>query len=149
MKEVELEMHRSIDNLGKFSVTLKIDSESHLDDEAVIQLLTDIMNRVGHACLEGGADMIGHIKSCAYDNEDRMCSANLTSFRVGVEHENKLQGQGVRSGYVMLHVIVHGLWDPQVRDLSLDQIENVMGAKGLNYRIIRDYYEKEKRVSDV
>lgn len=149
MKEIELDMHRSIDNLGKFSVSLKIDSDLQLDDESVINLLKDIMNRVGHSCLEAGADMIGHIKSCAYDKEDRVCSANLTSFRVGVEHENKLQGRGMRSGYVMLHVIVHGLWDPQVREISLAQIDDVMRINGLSYRIIRDYFESEKRVSDV
>ena len=149
MKEIELDMHRSIDNLGKFSVNLKIDSDKRLDDAAVIQLLNEIMNRVGHSCMESGADMIGHIKSCAYDNEERMCSANLTSFRVGVEYENNLQGHGMRSGYVMLHVIVHGLWDPQVRDISMAQIDEIMQANELDYRIIRDYFEEEKRVNEI
>ncbi|MGE4274535.1 MAG: hypothetical protein AB7E27_00560 [Candidatus Methanomethylophilaceae archaeon] len=147
MKEVELDRHRSIDQLGKFSVNLKIDTPRNVPDQEVADILTQLLNRVGHACLDNGADMIGHIKSCAHGIDDRMCSANLTSFRVGVELENKLQGEGIDSGYIMLHVIVHGLWDPQVRELSLEEIDRLMSDHGLGYRIIRDFYETEKRVS--
>ncbi|MDD3399031.1 MAG: hypothetical protein PHW93_05485 [Candidatus Methanomethylophilaceae archaeon] len=146
MKEVDLDMHRSIDQLGKFSVNLKIDTGRNVPDQEVEAILTDILNRVGHACLDNGADMIGHIKSCAHGIDERVCSANLTSFRVGVELENKLRGDGIDSGYIMLHVIVHGLWDPQVRDISLKEIDTIMHEHGLSYRIIRDFFETEKRV---
>lgn len=146
MREVDLDMHRSIDQLGKFSMNLKIDSDRNVPDHEVETILTEILNRVGHACLDNGADMIGHIKSCAHGIDERVCSANLTSFRVGVELENKLLGEGIDSGYIMLHVIVHGLWDPQVREISLKEIDRTMNEHGLSYRIIRDFFETEKRV---
>ncbi|MCL1984559.1 MAG: hypothetical protein FWG58_04080, partial [Methanomassiliicoccaceae archaeon] len=81
MKDVELEMHRSIDELGKFSVTLKIDTERGLTSEKVCALLSQMMTDVTKACFDAGADMIGHVKSCAHNagSENEICTANLTS----------------------------------------------------------------------
>lgn len=44
-------------------------------------------------------------------------------------------------------VIVHGIWDPEVREQSLEAIEAVFRKYGLSYEIIRDFYEKEKGVA--
>ncbi len=137
----ELEMHRSLDQLGKFSVTVTVDTERRLPDEEVEELLGKMLERVGRRCLDEGAGLIGHIKAYAQDRGEGMCSANLTSFRVGVESENRLGGEGWQEGDIMLHVIVHGLWDPEVRKLTLDELQGVMGEHGLRYRILRDYFE--------
>ena len=150
MNDVDLDMHRSIDKLGKFSVTLKIDTERCMDSIEICSLLSDMMIDVTQACFDNGADMIGHVKSCAHnaDDDSRICSANLTSFRTGVKTNDMMDGAQFNGGYVMLHVIVHGLWDPQVRDISLDAIEKLMLSKRLEYRVIRDFFESEKRVRD-
>jgi hypothetical protein len=147
MKDVELDMHRSIDELGKFSVTLKIDTESDIDSSDVCSLLSEMMINVTKACFDKGADMIGHVKSCAHNAEDetRICTANLTSFRTGVRTNDMMHGK-FNGGYIMLHVIVHGLWDPQVREISLASIDALMRSKGLEYRVMRDFFESEKRV---
>jgi len=150
MKEIERDMHRSIDELGKFSVTLKIDTEKELSSKYMCDLLTDMMLDVTKACFAGGADMIGHVKSCAHnaDDADGICSANLTSFRTGVKVNDMMHGRMFCAGYLMLHVIVHGLWDPQVREISLSSIDALMKKHGLEYRVMRDFFESEKRVKD-
>jgi hypothetical protein len=148
MKEIELDMHRSIDELGKFSVTLKIDTERSMSSAEICALLEDMMMNVTKACFDAGADMIGHVKACAHnaDDEKNICTANLTSFRTGVRTNDMMSGTLFSEGYVMLHVIVHGLWDPQVREISLASINGLMGSYGLEYRVMRDFFESEKRV---
>jgi len=147
MKDVELDMHRSIDELGKFSVSLKIDTERDIISTEVCSLLSEIMMNVTKACFDAGADMIGHVKSCAHnaDDEIRICTANLTSFKTGIKTNDMMHGT-FNGGYIMLHVIVHGLWDPQVREISLASIDALMRTKGLEYRVMRDFFESEKRV---
>ncbi|MDR0778743.1 MAG: hypothetical protein LBE48_04830 [Methanomassiliicoccaceae archaeon] len=150
MKDVELDMHRSIDELGKFSVTLKIDTERDIHSDDVCALLERMMMNVTKACFDEGANMIGHVKSCAHNAEDEnsICTANLTSFRTGVKTNDMMNGRPFNSGYIMLHVIVHGLWDPQVREISLRTIQKLMPSYGLEYRVMRDFFESEKRVKD-
>jgi len=150
MKDIELDMHRSIDSLGKFSVTLKIDTERKMSSGELCGLLERIMLDVTKACFDKGADMIGHVKSCAHNADDEMniCSANLTSFKKGVMTNDMMHGNAFSGGYIMLHVIVHGLWDPQVREISLAAIKELMSSRGLEYRVMRDFFESEKRVKD-
>jgi hypothetical protein len=147
MKDVELDMHRSIDELGKFSVTLKIDTERDISSKEICLLLEEMMMNVTKACFDAGADMIGHVKSCAHnaDDEIRICTANLTSFKIGIRTNDMMNGI-FNGGYIMLHVIVHGLWDPQVREISLASIDSLMNSKKLEYRVMRDFFESEKRV---
>ena len=148
MSDIELDMHRSIDALGKFSVTLKIDTERDMTSDDVCKLLETMMMSVTKACFDNGADLIGHVKSCAHngDDEKNICTANLTSFRTGVKVNDMMNGTLFNSGYIMLHVIVHGLWDPQVREISLAKIQELMSSKGLEYRVMRDFFETEKRI---
>ena len=150
MKDPELDMHRSIDGLGKFSVTLKVDTERDINSNEICDLLSNMMIDVTKACFDNGADMIGHVKSCAHngDDETRICTANLTSFKTGVRTNDMMSGTKFSGGYIMLHVIVHGLWDPQVREISLPVIDGLMSDRGLEYRVLRDFFETEKRVKD-
>ncbi|MDR2866871.1 MAG: hypothetical protein LBV13_05690 [Methanomassiliicoccaceae archaeon] len=148
MKEIELDMHRSIDELGKFSVTLKVDTERAMMSDDVCGFLSELMMNVTKACFNRGADMIGHVKSCAHnaDDDSKICTANLTSFRAGVRTNDMMSGDEFNSGYIMLHVIVHGLWDPEVREISLGVISDTMRSHDLEYRVMRDFFEMEKRV---
>jgi len=115
----------------------------------VCNLLNDMLTDVTRACFDKGADMIGHVKACAHnaDDEKNICTANLTSFKRGVMTNDMMNGTSFATGgYIMLHVIVHGLWDPQVREISLPVIDKIMKSAGLEYRVIRDFFESEKRV---
>ena len=147
---IELDMHRSIDELGKFSVTLKIDTERNIMPDELCMLLEEMMIAVTKACFDNGADLIGHVKSCAHNSDGggKICTANLTSFKTGVRTCDMMSGTPFSGGYIMLHVIVHGLWDPQVRDISLAEIGKIMSSYKLEYRIMRDFFESEKRVKD-
>ncbi|MDR0791430.1 MAG: hypothetical protein LBE47_02705 [Methanomassiliicoccaceae archaeon] len=148
MKDVELDMHRSIDELGKFSVTLKIDTERDIFPNDMCSILERMMIDITKACFDNGANMIGHVKACAHNADDgnNICTANLTSFRTGVRTNDMMNGMPFNSGYIMMHVIVHGLWDPQVREISLKAIDGLIPSYGLEYRVMRDFFETEKRV---
>ncbi|MCL2786063.1 MAG: hypothetical protein FWD81_02425 [Methanomassiliicoccaceae archaeon] len=146
MRDVELDMHRSLDELGKFSVTIKVDTERDIPSDEICALLEKMMISVTKACFDNGADMIGHVKSCAHNAgcDDKICSANLTSFKTGVRTNDMMCGTNFNGGYVMLHVIVHGLWDPQVMKISLTEIEKLMSSYDLEYRMMRNSFDAGK-----
>ncbi len=48
---------------------------------------------------------------------------------------------------VILHVIVHGIWDPVVRDVSMASIKEVCHEFDAEFEIVQDYYETEKSIS--
>jgi len=51
-------------------------------------------------------------------------------------------------GELIVHVIVHGMWDPQVREASLDFTKGFMAERSIEYEVVNDFYEKEKRIKD-
>jgi hypothetical protein len=146
MDDINLDMHRSIDELGKFSVKLELFPSPPLAEGPAEELVNAIMVDVTRRCLDEGADMIGHVKAFLHDLEGTMLRANLISFRIGVEMDNRLDSRTIEHGFLMFHIIVHGLWDPQVRDISIREIDRIMNERAIRYHILQDYYEKEKRV---
>jgi hypothetical protein len=44
-------------------------------------------------------------------------------------------------------VIVHGIWDPAVRDVSMNSISEVCREFDAEFDIVQDYYETEKSIS--
>ncbi len=140
MNEPQLDRHRSMDELGKFAVNLEM-TNVDLDSKGADELLRTVMTRVTEDCLEGGADFIGHVKGCLLTPDDRLLRANLVSMRTGVEVEDLLQDKGFKGGRLLLHVIVHGIWDPEVRRISLDAISRTMKECSIDHRIILDYCE--------
>lgn len=140
MTEPQLDRHRSMDELGKFAVNLEM-TNVDLDSTGADELLRTVMTRVTEDCLAGGADFIGHVKGCLLTPDDRLLRANLVSMRTGVESEDLLDGKGFKGGRMMLHVIVHGIWDPEVRRISLEAISSILKERSIEHRIILDYCE--------
>jgi len=138
--ELRLDRHRSMDELGKFSLNLEL-SGADLSDEEAQDLLETVMARATEDCFAGGADFIGHVKGCLLTKDDRIMRANIVSLRTGVESENLLDGKGFKGGRLMMHLIFHGIWDPEVRRITLDAVSRVMEERGLSYRLIQDYCE--------
>ncbi len=138
--DLRLDSHRSMDELGKFSVNLELHGVN-LSDEESQDLLETVMRQATEDCFAGGADFIGHVKGCLLTSDDRIVRANMVSIRTGVESENLLDGRGFQGGRLMMHLILHGIWDPDVRRITLDAISRVMDERGVGYRLIQDYCE--------
>jgi hypothetical protein len=66
---------------------------------------------------------------------------------VGVVITDGLEDELIDDMDVILHVIVHGIWDPVVRDVSMASIEKVCREFDAEFEIVQDYYEKEKGIS--
>ncbi len=145
-EEISLDMHRSIDELGKFSVEMEIWPNEPLDGKAAEALLRAIMIDSTQACMDGGADLVGHVKAFLADKEGGgTINANLIDLDLEMTLNNDMPG-GLGDGMLTLHIIVHGIWDPEVRRIAMSVIDDIMARHGIGYNVRYDYYEKEKRV---
>ena len=43
-----------------------------------------------------------------------------------------------------MHVIVHGIWDPEVREQTLEVLNDLAKKHDVKFQIIKDSYDKEK-----
>lgn len=147
-KERQLLTHRASDELGKFSMWLRLYIKEPLDAEGSEAMVLDLMSGITKECFAHGADMIGHIKSFLTSEEGSTISVSLIDLDIPPTVMNRFDGTLMRRGELIVHVIVHGMWDPQVREASLEFTKRFMAEKGIDYEVINDYYEKEKRIKD-
>lgn len=147
-KERQLLTHRASDELGKFSMWLRLYIKDPLDGERSEKMVLDLMNGITGECFARGADMIGHIKSFLTAEGGSTISVSLIDMDIPPTVQNRFDGTLMTRGELIVHVIVHGLWDPQVRETSLDFTKGFMAERSIDYEVINDFYEKEKRVKD-
>ncbi|MBI0582966.1 MAG: hypothetical protein ISF22_01930 [Methanomassiliicoccus sp.] len=143
-EDIHLAMHREADELGKFATQLRVHAPASLSREQAASVLGELLSLITKKCMDHGADLVGHIK-VFLKTADGAMSASLIDPERGpnVTHDF---GEGARfqDAEMTLHVIVHGIWDPEVREQSLEAIQAVFGRHGVSYEIIKDYYEKDK-----
>ncbi|MHC1680433.1 MAG: hypothetical protein AB9860_04175 [Methanomassiliicoccales archaeon] len=148
LKERQLLTHRASDELGKFSVWVRLYIKDPLDGEQSEKMVLDLMNGITKECFARGADMIGHVKSFLTAEGGSTISVSLIDMDIPPTVQNRFDGTKMMRGELIVHVIVHGLWDPQVRETSLEFTKGFMAERGIDYEVINDFYEKEKRVKD-
>lgn len=148
LKERQLLTHRASDELGKFSMWVRLYIKDPLDGERSEKMVLDLMNGITKECFARGADMIGHIKSFLTAEGGSTISVSLIDMDIPPTVQNRFDGTKMMRGELIVHVIVHGLWDPQVRETSLEFTKGFMAERGIDYEVINDFYEKEKRVKD-
>ncbi|MCX6651503.1 MAG: hypothetical protein NT131_07610 [Methanomassiliicoccales archaeon] len=147
-KERQLLTHRATDELGKFSMWLRLYIPDALDGKQSEDMVLDLLNRITMECFREGADMIGHIKSFLTAEGGSTISFSLIDLDIPPTVQNRFDGTLMNRGELIVHVIVHGMWDPQVRAASLDVTKIFMSERKIDYEIINDFYEKEKRIKD-
>lgn len=145
MNETEMSMHRPMDDLGKFSAVLKFDSTT-LGKMERSKLMNDLLNSIADACRDSKATIM-HVKACMYNEGERDVSdITYGDITLGdIERHDNMDGDLVNA-YVMVHTVVHGLWDPELMSVSMNAIEHAMSSNGMRYRILREFHETEKRV---
>jgi len=111
-------------------------------------MVLDLMNGITKECFARGADMIGHIKSFLTAEGGSTISVSLIDLDIPPTVQNRFDGTKMMRGELIVHVIVHGMWDPQVRETSLEFTKGFMSERAIDYEVINDFYEKEKRIKD-
>ncbi|HQN76265.1 MAG TPA: hypothetical protein PLQ92_05940 [Methanomassiliicoccales archaeon] len=147
-KERQLLTHRASDELGKFSMWLRLYITDPLDGARSEKMVLDLMNGITKECFARGADMIGHVKSFLTAEGGSTISVSLIDLDIPPTVQNRFDGTMMSRGELIVHVIVHGMWDPQVRETSLEFTKGFMAERSIDYEVINDFYEKEKRVKD-
>lgn len=146
-EDVHIAMHREADELGKFATQLKVHAPKAMSREEAAKVLGELLSTVTKSCMDHGADLVGHVKAFLKTANGAM-SASLIDPQRGPNITHDF-GHGVtfQDAELTMHVIVHGIWDPEVREQSLEAIETVFRKHGLSYEIIKDFYEKEKGIA--
>lgn len=144
--DLHLELHREADNLGKFAAKISLKAPRGMTKEEAKALMDALMVNITDQCLNKGADIIGHVKGFL-TSESGTIMASLVDPRIGTDITDDMSGSSFTSGELVVHAIVHGIWDPEVRDATVPIIKKVMDDFGVEYVVLQDYYETEKSIS--
>jgi hypothetical protein len=146
-EDIHLAMHREADELGKFAIQLRMHAPVSVDRERAARFLDELLVRITKNCMDHGADLVGHVKAFLKAPNGAM-SASLIELakRSNITHDFG-QEATFQDAELTIHVIVHGIWDPEVREQSLLAIEQMFKEHDLAYEIVKDYYEVEKGIA--
>ena len=145
-EEMHLDMHRAADELGKFATRMHVHPHEPISKQRTKEFLNSLLMTVTTDCMNHGADMIGHVKSFINATAGTLMGS-LVDLSVGVVITDGMEDEPIDEMDVILHVIVHGIWDPVVRDVSMDSIGRVCREFDAEFEIVQDYYETEKSIS--
>jgi len=144
-EELHLEMHRAADELGKFAAKMKIRDEAGITPDRAKKFMDSLLTTVTHECFASGADLIGHVKAFMH-SPDGSLMASLVDLGTGVQLTSGLSEKSFPEADVILHVIVHGIWDDKVRDATRAGIKRVIDQYEFKLEVLQDYYETEKSI---
>ncbi|MDD1772829.1 MAG: hypothetical protein LUQ09_07905 [Methanomassiliicoccales archaeon] len=142
--DLHLEMHRAVDELGKFSLHMKVDFGKGSSADKAISFVEELLIKATDACLHHGADLVGHVKAFMMVGDGGTVGFSLIHQNMKVNITRQLNGNVIERAEVIVHVIVHGIWDPEVREQTLEALEEVAKNRGVRFQIIKDFYEVEK-----
>lgn len=146
-EDIHLAMHREADELGKFATQMAVHAPTPVTREAAAAFLDELLYQITRNCFDHGADLVGHVKAFLKAGNGAM-SASLIDLTKRSNVTNDFgTGADFQDAELTVHVIVHGIWDPEVREQSLRAIEKVFQQHGLEYRVVKDYYEVEKGIA--
>jgi hypothetical protein len=143
---LHLELHRAADELGKFAARLKIRKAKGMSSSIAKEFMGALLVTVTEECFAEGADLIGHVKAFMHTKTGTLM-ASLVDMKVGVQLTSGLE-DNVRfdEAEIILHVIVHGIWDDKVKDASRRGIQKTIKRYKLELEVLQDYFETEKSI---
>ena len=144
---LHLEIHRAVDELGKYAIELEIMPEKPISKEDMKAFIDEIMRRPTFACLENGADIIGHVKSFLIVGEHGNIMSSIVDERKPTKIKDFVDIDEIGDSILVLHVIVHGIWDDRIRELTLPLIEETCKKWNIGYKILADYFDLEKSIA--
>ena len=111
-------------------------------------MVVGLLEEITAECFRRGAKMIGHVKSFLTAEDGSTIDISLIDIDIGPTVHNRFEGARMNKGELIVHVIVQGMWDPQVREAALEVTKRFMSERGIEYEAVSDFYEKEKRLKD-
>jgi len=145
--DLHLEMHRAVDELGKFSLHMKVDFGKGSSADNAISFVEELLIKATDACLHHGADLVGHVKAFMMVEGGSTVGFSLIHQNMKVNITKQLSTETIERAEVIVHVIVHGIWDPEVREQTLETLEKVAKKNHVKFEIIKDFYEVDKSAS--
>lgn len=142
---LHLEMHRAVDELGKYAIELRIVSQKGISKKDIVGFIEELMRTATRNCLDHGADMVGHVKSILTAEEGSIMSS-IVDYDRPIRVKDDLDADMVYDSLLTLHVIVHGIWDDVIRDNTKEILPGVAKKWKVPYTIVADYYDTEKSI---
>ena len=143
---LHLEIHRAVDELGKYALELEIKSKEGLSKERLKGFIDEIMREPTKACLANGADIIGHVKSFLIVNEHENIMSSIVDERRPTKMKDTVVTDPVKDAIFVIHIIVHGIWDDKIRELTLPLLPDICKKWGVEYKILADYFDLQKSI---
>jgi len=141
--KLHLEIHRAVDELGKYAINIDINSPSGIKKETVLKFIDDLMTSVTKNCMDNGADLVGHVKSF-FSNSDGSIMSSIVDHRAPTRIKDSMNSKIIYKANFMMHIIVHGIWDDHVRESALDVLDRTFRKWKIPYEVTADYYDTEK-----
>jgi len=143
-EQLHIDMHRMVDELGKFSIHMTIHPAKPMGRTEAEGFVKELLTDITKECMHDGADLVGHVKAFLISEHGTTIGASLVHLEIPMTINNGFDERGLTVGDLTVHVIVHGIWDPDVMHASMETIERIMPAYRIKYEVLQDYYEKEK-----
>jgi hypothetical protein len=144
---LHLEIHRAVDELGKYAIELELMPKDGISKDRIKEFIDEVMRKPTLACLENGADIIGHVKSMLIVGDKGSIMSSIVDENRPTKMTDAVEIDVIDDAILVLHIIVHGLWDDKIRELTLPLIEEVCAKWGIGYKILADYFDVEKSIA--
>ena len=144
---LHLEIHRAVDELGKYAIELELISEKGVSKDDVKGFIDEMMRKPTMACLENGADIIGHVKSMLIVGDKGSIMSSIVDETKPTKMTDSVEVEVINDAILVLHIIVHGIWDDRIRELTLPFIDEVCAKGSIGYKILADYFDVEKSIA--
>jgi hypothetical protein len=118
-----------------------------ISKDRIKEFIDEVMRKPTLACLENGADIIGHVKSMLIVGDKGSIMSSIVDENRPTKMTDAVEVDVIDDAILVLHIIVHGLWDDKIRELTLPLIEEVCAKWGIGYKILADYFDVEKSIA--
>lgn len=144
--KLHLEIHRAVDELGKYAIELDVASPEGIPKDKLIGFMDEMMRTATDDCFKHGADLIGHIKGFVKTGNDTIMFS-MVHPEIPTNIQDHIPQDSLKECLCVLHVIVHGIWDDVIRQCVLEVLPDIAKKWGIPYTIRADFYDTEKSIA--
>lgn len=145
-EQVHINIHREADELGKFAALLRFQSGRTIPHQEAAALLDELLVRTSQSSLDNGADLIGHAKAFLRTEKGAISASLIDVTKRSTITYDFVEEADFRNAELTLHIIVHGIWDPEVRVATLDALRKLLNERDIDYELVADHFDTEKGI---
>ncbi len=144
---LHLEIHRAVDELGKYALEMDLKPKKPISKDDLKGFIEELMRSSTIECMNNGADLVGHVKSFLIVEGKGNIMSSIVDVNKPIKIKDALNVDEISEAVFVLHVIVHGIWDDKIRDLTLKVMPGICKKWNIDYEILADYYDLEKSIA--